>query len=294
MEPSAVSTRHPGHDRRPPTSPGTRRPPPTRDPAPDRRSRHARPRRLRSQLHQIDLQPPVTPPGPEHERLPPHSAELPRPHLGTHPSTTTYHCPSGPATRSPCPVFCTARDVERAESTGLAGSPSKGLSGAGPQTMLIACPRSVPPSAINQVPPLPHPVQVRRLGKLRPRAGPHGPRHLQGPVRGQVDTGLQDRRTPRRAAGTGRAQPGVGEVDRTVVPGEVGIAIPVSGSFPVPSVNTAPSLHGPAGSVAVKWSMPRPPITVSTTWKPSSRKRSGGAQAPRRLRRPGRPTARHG
>ncbi len=56
---------------------------------------------------------------------------------GRTPSRRQYHSPCGPMTRSPWPVFCTGRIVERAETSGFCGAVSNGPSGESPRAMLM-------------------------------------------------------------------------------------------------------------------------------------------------------------
>ena len=119
---------------------------------------------------------------------------------GRTPSSTRAVPPSGVSTRSACPVFWIGREVLRALSTGLAGCPSNGPSGDGPRATLTPCPRSVPPSAIMQVPVLAVPVEVRRLRELQPRARPQGARLLERLAGGEVDAHLLDAQVLPRSA----------------------------------------------------------------------------------------------
>lgn len=69
---------------------------------------------------------------------------------GRVPSITQAQDPSDSSTRSPCPVFWTWRSVPRAVTAGLCVAPSNGPSADAARAIEIACPRSVPPSAISR------------------------------------------------------------------------------------------------------------------------------------------------
>ena len=69
---------------------------------------------------------------------------------GRTPRSTSSQSPSGPCTRSPCPVFWIGRSVPRAVSSGLPGAFSNGPSGLVARATLTLWPRSVPPSAITR------------------------------------------------------------------------------------------------------------------------------------------------
>ena len=142
---------------------------------------------------------------------------------GRTPSMTQSHSPSGPTTRSPWPVFCTGRMVERAETSGFCGAVSNGPSGESLRAMLMPWPRSVPPSAIIRYQVPSDLVEVRGLGELPAGARPERARLLQGDVVLEVDLHLQDAEV-RADLRPAQDQAGVGDVDVAVgIPRDVGI-----------------------------------------------------------------------
>ncbi len=130
---------------------------------------------------------------------------------GRTPSSTIHQEPSGPWTRSACPVFWTGWSVPRWVRIGLAGHGSNGPRGrtaAGDRDAVAALGAAL---GDEQVPVVADPVQVRRLRGLG--AGPAGPEPVRCAERlpgGRVDADLRD---PGDRAPAGAV----------LVPGQVGI-----------------------------------------------------------------------
>ena len=184
---------------------------------------------------------------------------------GRTPSSTAAVPPSGVSTRSAWPRFCTGKPVLLADSTGLAGSPVNGPRGEGPRATLTAWPRSVPPSATSRY----------QRSPWRWTCGPSGAYNPEPDQSGR--TGSSASPVPRSTATCWMPRP---------IAANVTSAVPSSsqtrsGSIPSTTPILVPSLHGPAGSSAVKTTHPcGANITVTITWNTPSRWRIVGAHTP--------------
>ena len=142
------------------------------------------------------------------------------------------------------PVFWIGRSVPLALSTGLAGCPSNGPSGAGPRAMLTPWPRSVPPSAIIRYQWSPRRYRCGASGNFRPVPDHKERGSSSALLVGEVDAHLLDAFVLADLLAAG-VQAGERDVrGAVVVPGQ-------SGSIPPMPSTVVPSLQGPAGSVAV-------------------------------------------
>ena len=153
-----------------------------------------------------------------------------------------------------------AGGAARGEHAGCRARPRTGPRASGPRATLTPWPRSVPPSAIIEVPAVAAPVEVRRLGELQPRCPTTAMRGSSSalPVSRSTRTCSMPRCLPRSAPAMHQAREG-----------EVGVAVLVPREVGVDAVDArrsiVPSLHGPAGSVGGEVAAcPRPNASVMT------------------------------